>query len=87
MKVSETRKIDELGRFSLPASLRGLLGVTTGDALDLHYCKDNDTIVLKRSEINEANCGVCKTKKKHTRFKGLNLCRECAEGIALLGLD
>jgi len=87
MKFTETRKIDELGRFVIPAALRGLLNVTAGDALDVHYSFDDDTLILKRSEVNEANCGICKIQEKYTSFKGLNLCRECAGEIALLTLE
>ena len=87
MKLCETRRIDELGRFVIPAGIRGLFGVTAGDALDMYYSHDDSTIVLKRSTVNEANCGICKIKEKHTRFKSVNLCRGCAEGITMLNLD
>jgi len=84
MKLCETRKIDELGRIVIPAQLRGLLDVTTGDALDLYY-QDDGTILLKRSEANEAKCGLCKTGDKQFTFKDLNFCRECVNKIAKLG--
>jgi len=87
MKLCETRKIDELGRLVIPSAVRSLLGVAIGDSLDMYYSHNDSTILLKRSEVNETICGLCKMKEMHIQFKNLNLCRECADGIAMLDFE
>lgn len=74
------RKVDELGRVVLPAELRRTLGIEVRDALEIYV--DQDRIVLRKYEPSCA-CVFCGNAENATKFKGKNVCAECAVGIGV----
>jgi len=84
MKNPRTRKMDWQGRVIIPNIFRKILGFEAGDILDILYVKDNDTLIIKRSEANDARCNICNKEEHSLNFKNLHFCSKCAEGIASL---
>lgn len=66
------RKIDNLGRITLPIELRRNLDVDCGDPLEIFT--DSNAIVLKKYELN---CVFCGSTRKLTQHKGKNVCESC----------
>jgi len=53
MKPMKTCKIDDLGRILIPCELREMLGIESGDKMDMYYV-DGNTAILQLSK-----CGNC----------------------------
>lgn len=72
------RKVDELGRVVIPIELRRTLSIEEKDALEIYV--DQDRIILRKYEPSCA-CVFCGNADKVTKFKGKNVCAECAQMI------
>ncbi len=66
------RKIDNLGRITLPIELRRNLEVDCGDPLEIY--SEANSIVLKKYE---PDCIFCGSTKKLLKYKGKNICENC----------
>lgn len=66
------RKIDNLGRITLPIELRRNLGVDCGDPLEIYT--ESNAIVLKKYEMS---CVFCGGSKKLNHFKDKIVCESC----------
>ncbi len=73
------RKVDELGRVVIPIELRRTLSIEEKDALEIYV--DDDRIVLRKYEPSCA-CVFCGNADGVTRYKGKNVCQECAAALA-----
>ncbi|MDQ1401792.1 MAG: AbrB family transcriptional regulator, transcriptional pleiotropic regulator of transition state [Actinomycetota bacterium] len=75
------RKVDDLGRIVLPAEMRRLLGIQSGDALGISI--DEGTILLKKIE---ARCVFCETGgddgEELVEHWGKLVCRSCAAELS-----
>ena len=71
------RKIDNLGRVTLPIELRRNLDVDCGDPLEIYT--EGSSIVLKKYE---PACIFCGSSKKITQYKGKNVCENCRKNLA-----
>lgn len=69
------RKVDELGRVVLPIELRRMFGIEVRDSLEIYT--DEDKIVLRKYEPACA-CIFCGEVDNTTKFKGKNVCAQCA---------
>ena len=74
-----TRRIDDLGRFVLPAEIRKTLGISEGDALEIFT--DGEQIVLKKYQ---PSCIFCASADDITLFEGKRICRGCLAKIKAL---
>lgn len=72
------RKLDELGRITLPKSLRKTMGAETGTPLEV-FVRDNNEIVLK---VYRPGCVFCENVDNLVSFKGSQICKRCIEKIA-----
>lgn len=72
------RKIDNLGRITLPIELRRSLDVDCGDPLEIYT--DANSIVLKKYE---PDCIFCGSSKKLTQYKDKNICEACRKELLL----
>lgn len=72
------RKVDELGRVVIPIELRRTLAIEEKDALEIYV--DQDRIVLRKYEPSCA-CIFCGNADKVQKFKGKNVCFECANTL------
>ena len=70
------RKLDELGRITLPIELRRTLDIAEKDALEIYV--SDDSIILKKYE---PSCIFCGNSKDVVSFKGKNICPKCLEEL------
>ena len=70
------RRIDDLGRTSIPKELRKNLGINVGDPLEIYV--EGDLIILKKYEPNCIFCGECKDV---VDYKGKHICKSCLKEI------
>lgn len=72
------RRVDDLGRYVIPKSLRYTLGIATGDALEVFV--NGDEIVLKKYD-HKPGCKLC-GKQKLTMVSVIednDVCIYCAQ--------
>lgn len=70
--IGVIRKLDQLGRITLPKELRDNLGFEENQPLEI-YTKE-DLIILKRYK---AGCYCCGNLEVEGRVLGLSLCKKC----------
>lgn len=68
------RRIDELGRITLPAELRKIFNINDKDSIEM-FTKD-DTIILRKYE---ASCIFCGSPSELKKFKEKSVCAKCAK--------
>lgn len=68
------RRVDELGRITLPIELRRTLDIAEKDALEIYI--DGEQIILKKYE---PSCIFCGEAKDVINYKGKNICKKCFE--------
>jgi transcriptional pleiotropic regulator of transition state genes len=66
------RKIDDLGRFTLPMELRRTLNIQDFDSLEVYV--EGDRIILRK---HEPACVFCGDADQVAQFKGKNICQSC----------
>lgn len=66
------RPLDNLGRIVLPIELRKVLGINSGDHLEIFV--EDENIILKKHEVSCIFCGSANNMKS---FKGKNVCQNC----------
>ena len=70
------RRIDELGRFVLPAELRRTLGI--GEREEMEIFVDGSAIVLKKySPV----CVFCGRTEEVAVFRNKNICENCVKEL------
>lgn len=72
------RKLDELGRITLPSELRRTFGIEEGDPLEIFT--SDDVICLKK--IPEKKCKLCETDNDLKEIDGIFICKNCAIKIS-----
>jgi len=73
------RKVDDLGRVVIPASIRSALGIESGDLLEITV--EADRVVLHRpSEV----CTFCGAATELTAFRGRIVCWSCTAALRAL---
>jgi transcriptional pleiotropic regulator of transition state genes len=73
-----TRKLDELGRVTLPKSLRKTMGAEAGTPLEVFVQNDNEVVL----RVYKPGCVFCENVSNLTSFNGCQVCRSCMERIA-----
>lgn len=71
------RRIDALGRITIPMETRNILGIKDNDSLEI-FTEDN-TIILKKYQ---PCCIFCGNARDVSTFKGQNLCPACVREIS-----
>jgi transcriptional pleiotropic regulator of transition state genes len=66
------RRIDSLGRFVLPKELRNSLGIEQNDYLQIFL--ENDSIILRKSELG---CAFCGGSEELADFHDKKICTKC----------
>ncbi len=72
------RKIDELGRVTLPSELRKTLDIDVKDGLEIFI--EGNTIVLKKYE---PSCIFCGNARNVINYREKNICLECLDELKL----
>jgi len=70
------RQIDAFGRIVLPAELRKVMNVQTGD--NLEFFTEENQIIIKKYEVC---CLFCNNQDDLIEFSGKKLCPVCLEKI------
>lgn len=70
------RKVDELGRITLPIELRRTLNIDIKDPLEIYV--EGEQIVLKKYE---PSCIFCGNAKDVVNYKGKNICKSCLKEL------
>lgn len=70
------RKIDDLGRVTLPIELRRTLNIDIKDPVQIFV--EGDLIVLKKYE---PACVFCGEANEVENFRGKNVCKSCAKEL------
>jgi transcriptional pleiotropic regulator of transition state genes len=71
-----SRKVDDLGRIVLPAEMRRMFGIRSGDELEISV--DSGAIMLRKVE---ARCVFCDSLDGLREFRGKRLCESCARDL------
>jgi len=72
------RKIDDLGRFTIPMETRKNFDLIEGETTLEMYIGEEQEMVLKKYE---PGCIFCGEADEVTTFKGKLVCQECNDGI------
>lgn len=70
--VGIVRDIDKLGRIVIPVEYRELLGIASGDPVEISAEKDR--IIIRRYA---ASCVFCKSESNTTEHMGKAVCASC----------
>ncbi len=70
------RKVDELGRFVLPAELRQEMGIEEKSSLEIFT--ENGRIILQKYQ---PSCIFCKNVSNVVLFKDKRICASCIEKL------
>lgn len=73
------RKLDDLGRITLPIELRRTLDVAERDPLEIFV--DENSIILKKYEGSNPKCAICGETENLINVDGINICRNHAIAI------
>jgi AbrB family transcriptional regulator, transcriptional pleiotropic regulator of transition state genes len=74
------RKVDDLGRVVIPASIRRSLGIREGDAVEVSV--EGERVVLAKPRESCVFCG--REEQGLKTFRGRLLCRECLGGLGVM---
>ncbi len=72
-----TRRIDQLGRIVIPAELRRMLGIESGDQLEMSVT--GERLVIAKAE---PDCALCGGRKKLVEIHEKHVCRTCVTAIS-----
>ena len=70
------RKVDELGRITLPIELRRTLNIDINDPVEIFV--EGEAIILKKYE---PSCIFCGNAKDVVNYKGKNICKSCLKEL------
>jgi len=74
-----TRRLDRLGRITIPMELRRNLGIANDDLLEIYV--DGGSVVLQK---RECACMLCGQERDVLEFKSKLLCRNCLKELRAL---
>ena len=73
------RKVDDLGRVVIPASMRRSLGIGLGDTVEITV-EDDRLILVKPAE----QCAFCGSQRELTQFRDKVVCWSCTAALRAL---
>jgi len=83
--LNTIRKIDELGRITLPHGLMEAMDWQRGDSLLLAFNAESETVTLKLHEKSDKPiCALCKANEPKVTLNGVGICADCLERIKAL---
>jgi len=74
--VGTARRIDQLGRVVIPAELRKMFGVRTGDLLDIRV--EDGRLVLRKIE---PECAICGNSDELRELHDKRICHNCVNEL------
>ena len=76
MKSSGLRKVDELGRITLPIEIRNKLGIKEKDPLEIFV--NGDDIILRKETTS---CIICSSHENILSIEYKSICQNCVTKI------
>ena len=76
-KVALIRKVDALGRITIPSEMRRTLGIAKTGNVFLQIEAVSDGILLKRYDDIQQHCIVCETEERLHEVDGFLMCTTC----------
>lgn len=77
------RRLDDLGRVTLPIELRRTFGIEEKDQIEIYV--EGDAICLKPVKVSPERCVLCGSETNLIELNGNKVCRECiARAVDLL---
>jgi transcriptional pleiotropic regulator of transition state genes len=73
------RKVDDLGRITIPRELRRVLNIEIGDPMEIY--SDEEKIVLQKHKVGCHCCGEMNGLKEVPKL-GIKLCPKCLLEVA-----
>jgi AbrB family transcriptional regulator, transcriptional pleiotropic regulator of transition state genes len=73
------RKVDDLGRVVIPASMRRSLGIGLGDVVEITV-EDDRVVLVKPAE----QCAFCGSQHELTEFRDKVVCWSCTAALRAL---
>lgn len=77
--IGIVRRIDDLGRITLPRELRRTMGIEVKDPVEIYT--DDDVIVLKKYEPKVKECVLCHSSSHLIEVNGSTICLVCAHRV------
>lgn len=74
--VSAVRKVDRLGRVSLPTILRNMHNIKTDDPVEMY--QEGENIIIKKYV---SKCVFCGSTDKVATYKSKPICEECMDNL------
>jgi transcriptional pleiotropic regulator of transition state genes len=74
--VGTARRIDQLGRVVVPAELRKMMGIASGDLLDFRFV-DGHIAILRL----DPECALCGSSENLTALDDKHVCGACVDRI------
>ncbi len=74
----DIRAIDELGRVVIPMTFRKMLGIKSGDALDMSLNENGEIIITKATP----SCVFCASSEKLREFENKYVCTDCIKKLS-----
>lgn len=75
------RKLDELGRITLPIELRRTIDADERQPFEIYT--DENQIILKKYESSKPSCAICKTDKDLIKVDDSHVCVSCAAAVTV----
>ena len=72
----EGRKIDTLGRVTLPAEIQRKLNIFKGDRVDIY--EDNGYMIIKK---HNNSCVFCGNSENLTEYNHKHICSNCLDNL------
>lgn len=76
MSACMMRKVDNLGRITLPMALRRIMDISPNDSLEISL--EEDRIVLCKSN---RCCVLCGSVYALTQYRGKCVCKNCVQAL------
>jgi len=73
------KKVDDMGNMVIPVNIRRALGIDYSTLVDVTV--EGDTVVIKK---HKERCSACHRTGDLIKFRDVNLCPECQEGLMRL---
>ena len=75
------RRLDELGRITLPIELRRVLNIGEKDPVEIF--SEENRIVLQKYEGDKPVCSHCGSDKELRQLGTSHICRKCADTVKM----
>lgn len=84
-ELGMVRKLDQLGRVTLPMELRRTLGIKEGDPVEIYV--EGKTICIRACKLQCVFCVASEDEKKLIEKNSVHVCTQCADELGEEAMD